>query len=240
VSADSEIITVGGVAVQVTRKRIKHVYIRVDPPEGRVRVSAPCGMDDRSLRLVVVARLDWIRRQRDHVAGAGADETARFRSGETHYLRGEAMTLAVIEHNGPPSVRLAGGRSIELRARPHADAAARGALLEDWYRALLRSEIGALVRKWETVMGVHVAQYRIRRMKTRWGSCNVQDRRIWLNLELVKHPLECLEYVVVHEMTHLIERGHNARFYGLMDSFMPDWRNRREWLQRGPRRHAGG
>lgn len=221
-------MVVSGVTVEVRRKPIKHLYIRVDPYDGRVRVSVPVRMDEQTLQRAVASRLVWIRGRQRALAGRPDHVIA---TGETHYYRGLPHRLEVVEHAGRPAVRVTDAETIELQVRPGTDAAARRALLERWYRRMLAEEIPDLIAKWEPGMGVRVAEWRIKRMKTRWGTCNILDRRIWLNLWLARMPRECLEYVLVHEMVHLLERRHNARFRAYMDRFLPRWRMYRERLQ---------
>lgn len=222
-------IAISDIPVEVARKPIKHLYIRVDQADGRVRVSAPITMDEQSVRRAVAARLGWIRR-RQRLAARRREPVHEIATGETHYVQGFPYRLNVVEKPGRSAVRVVGRDTVELRARPGTDVAGRRSILERWYRQVLAEEIPGLIAKWQPVMGVHVAEWRIRRMKTRWGTCNIRDRRIWLNLALARKPRECLEYVVVHEMVHLLERLHNARFHAYMDRFMPDWRVRRARL----------
>lgn len=229
----SGIVAVDELAVELIRKKIRHLYIRVNREDGRVRVSAPEGMDEASIRAAVAARLAWIRRQQQRV-DREAPASRRMVSGETHYLRGRPYQLIVQEYPGRPGMRIVDDATMELRVRPGASAAKRLAVLEQGYRRELGERVPELVRKWEPLMGVQVAEWRIKRMKTRWGSCNIRDRRIWLNLELARRLPECLEYVTVHEMVHLLERRHNARFHAFMDHFLPDWRARRDALRAAP------
>lgn len=223
-------MTVGGVAIEVTRKTIKHFHLKIRRDDGRVCVSAPRRMTDAMIRTAVAFRLDWIHRQLERLETIPREPVQRFVSGERHDFRGRSCVLEVSERPSPPGVRFDGDQILELQVRPGTDAAKRRTILERWYRRQLSEEIPALVRRWERVLGVSVAEWRIKRMKTRWGTCNTTARRIWLNLELAKQPPECLEYVVVHEMVHLLERGHNARFYGYMDRFLPQWRASRDRL----------
>jgi predicted metal-dependent hydrolase len=232
----SGIVAVDELAVELIRKNIRHLYIRVNRDDGRVRVSAPEYMDEATIRAAVAGRLEWIRRQQQRV-GRDSPAARRMVSGETHYLLGEPLRLSVVEQPGRPGMRIVDDATMELRVRPGASTAKRLAVLEQGYRRELGERIPALVRKWEPVMGVQVAEWRIKRMKTRWGSCNIRDRRIWLNLELARRPPESLEYVTVHEMVHLLERRHNARFHAFMDRFLPDWRDRRRQLREMPDMH---
>ena len=210
----------------------------VYPPNGRVRVAAPLYLDDDAVRLAVISRLGWIRRKQADFERQNRQSQREFVTGESHYFQGRRYRLDVTEHNSPPTVRLLNNTTIALSVRPGTDRDMREAVLYRWYRRELRGQLPALLAKWAPRVGVTVADVRIRKMKTLWGSCNIEARRIWLNLELVKKPASCLEYVLVHEMVHLIERRHNARFRELMDRFMPQWRMHRDELNRAPLAHA--
>lgn len=233
------VIAISDIPVEVVRKPIKHLYIRIDPLDGRVRVSAPIAMDEQSVRRAVTARLGWIRCRRQQWAGRQSEPVHEIVTGETHYVQGRPYRLNVVERSGRAAVRVAGHDTVELRARPGTDTAGRRSILEQWYRQILADEIPGLIREWQPTLGVQVAEWRIRRMKTRWGTCNIHDRRIWVNLALARKPRECLEYVLVHEMVHLLERLHNARFHAYMDRFMPDWRMRRDRLSAVPQAPGG-
>ena len=223
--------------MEVVRKRVKHLRIAVYPPDGRVRVSAPTHVDDEVVRAAVVARIDWIRRHRARLGELEPPAPLQIVTGERHWVGGRAYRLRVTERPGAPGVGL-DGETLELRVRPGSDRARRTAVLEGWYRERLRGQVMELVAAWEPRMGLSVGEIGIRRMTTRWGSCNVRAGRIWLSLELAKRSAACVEYVVVHEMVHLLERRHDARFYGFMDGFLPGWRRLREELNRGV--SAGG
>ena len=230
-------IDVRGTPVEVVRKNIKHLHLGVYPPEGRVRVAAPAYVDDDAVRLAVVARLGWIRRRQAEFRGQERQSQRRLVSGESHYVDGRRYRLAVVEHDAPSAVRLRNRTTMELRVRPGTDRDAREAVLQRWYRRRIRDRVPALLATWEPRVGVHVAEVRIRRMKTRWGTCNAAARRIWLNLELARKPPSCLEYIAVHEMVHFLERRHNDRFRELMDGIMPRWRTHRYELNRAPLAH---
>ncbi len=227
-------ISVDGLAVEVVRKEIKNLHLSVYPPDGRVRIAVPRRLDDDAVRLAVIRRLGWIRRHQERFRQQERQSAREMVSGESHYVEGRRYRLDVAEHDAPPTVRLRDNHTLELRVRPGTDRAKRAALLHGWYRDRLRQQIPDLLAKWEPIVGVEVAEWRIKRMKTRWGTCNVAARRIWLNLELAKKPAACLEYVVVHEMVHLIERRHNDRFQACMDRFLPHWRLHRDELNRAP------
>ena len=231
-------IHVRGTPVEIVRKDIKNLHLGVYPPNGRVRVAAPLYLDDDAVRLAVISRLGWIRRKQADFEQQNRQSQREFVTGESHYFQGRRYRLDVTEHNSPPTVRLVNNTTMALSVRPETDRDMREAVLYRWYRRELRDQLPALLAKWEPRVGVTVADMRIRKMKTLWGSCNIEARRIWLNLELVKKPASCLEYVFVHEMVHLIERSHNARFQALMDRFMPQWRLYRDELNRAPLAHA--
>ena len=223
---------VRGISVDVVRKDIKHLHVGVYPPEGRVRVAAPMRLDDDAVRLAIISRLEWIRRKRTEFQRQDRQSRRRFVSGESHYFEGRRYRLDIVESTGPTGVRIRGNAWIEMRVRPAAGREAREAMLYRWYRAHLRARIPEIVAKWEPRIGVCVRDWRVRRMKTRWGTCTPAAGRIWLNSELAKKPPPCLEYVVVHEMTHLIERRHNERFRTILDRLMPDWSVRLDQLNR--------
>jgi len=227
-------LEIEGLPVEVWRKPIKNLHLAVYPPDGRVRVSVPEYMTDETVRLAVIARLGWIRRQQKKFRAQVRQSRREMVSGESHYYRGQRYLLDVIEEDAPPRVRLRGNRTLELRVRPGSDRDKREAVLYRWYRARLKEQIPPLIAQWEPLIGVQVAEWGVKRMKTRWGSCNIQARRIWLNLELIKKPPLCLEYVLVHEMVHLLERLHNERFRAYMDRFMPQWRLCRDELNAAP------
>ncbi|MGB9331515.1 MAG: SprT family zinc-dependent metalloprotease [Steroidobacteraceae bacterium] len=223
--------------MEVVRKNIKNLHVGVYPPNGRVRVAAPLRLGDDAVRLALISRLAWIRRRQIEFAEQDRQSRREMLTGETHYFQGRRYRLDVIEHEGPPSVVSSSNTTMELRVRQGADQNERDGVLQGWYRSQLGGLLPPLIAKWEPQIGVTVGEVRIKRMKTRWGSCNAAARRIWLNLELAKKPALCLEYVLVHEMVHLLERGHGDRFRQFMDRFMPAWRLYREELNRAPLAH---
>lgn len=236
-SIDRRQIEVGGIAVDVVRKEIKHLHVGVYPPEGRVRVAAPLRLDDEAVRLAVVSRLGWIRRKQGGFEQQDRQSQRELVTGESHYYQGRRYLLDVVECAGPPKVNLLNNTTMRLQVRPGADRDGRDAILQRWYRRKLREQIPNLVAKWEPRVGKTVAEVRIKRMKTRWGSCNGEARRVWLNLELAKKPVVCLEYILVHELVHLLERHHTERFRELMDALMPSWQIYRDELNRVPLVH---
>ena len=231
-------IDVRGTPVEVVRKDIKNLHVGVYPPSGRVRVAAPLCLDDNAVRLAVISRLGWIRRKQAEFEQQDRQSHREFVTGESHYFEGRRYRIDVTEYDGPPTVRLLNNTTMALSVRPGADRDKREAVLHRWYRRQLHGRLPALLAKWEPKVGARVAEVRIRKMKTRWGTCNRDARRIWLNLELAKKSASCLEYIVVHEMVHLIERHHNDQFRDLMDKLMPQWRMHRNELNRAPLAHA--
>lgn len=232
--ATKHTIEVSGIPIEIVRKKIKNLHLGVYPPEGRVRVAAPLLVDDEAVRMAVITKLGWIRRQQQRFLSQPRQSEREMVSGESHYFQGRRYRLYVTEQKSPPFVRVRGNTILELSVRPNTDSNKRRELLERWYRQQLKRIIPELIAKWEPILGVQVADWGIKRMKTRWGTCNITVRRIWLNLELAKKPPQCLEYIVVHEMVHLLERHHNDRFRELMDHFLPHWRLYRDELNQAP------
>jgi len=216
--------------INISWKRIKHLYIRVHPPDGRVEVTAPEHMNTTKVRACVMQRLNWIKtKQASFPTAASMLLPSSYESGEMHPFLGQQYRLELHYKVGKCDVML-NGEAICLHCPPHTAPAGKKALLEKWYRQQLQQQIPQLLQKWETILGVKAREWRIKRMKTRWGSCNTGAHRIWLNAELIKKPATCIEYVLVHELVHLLERSHNQRFYSLMDKFLPDWQLRKKHL----------
>ncbi len=236
-NTDAKTITVSGLDVQVVRKAIKNLHLGVYPPAGRVRVAAPLTVSDNAVRLAVVGKLGWIKRQRSRFRDQPRQSEREMVSGESHYFLGRRYRLRVVETDGVSRIVLRSRTFLELHVRPTLSAAGRKRVLQEWYREQLRLLIPPLLSKWEEILGVHAAAWGIKRMKTKWGACSVEPRRVWLNLELARKPSECLEYLIVHELTHLIERHHNQRFIALMDRHLPHWRRSRQELNAAPLAH---
>jgi predicted metal-dependent hydrolase len=233
-NTDPHIITVSGVRVQVIRKPIKNLHLGVYPPAGRVRVAAPLSTPDNAVRLAVIGKLGWIKRQRAKFDGQSRQSEREMVNGESHYLMGRRYRLRLVLRRGPPAVLLRNSTTLELSVRPELSAADRERVLQRWYRDHLRRQIPPLVAKWEKIMEVRAAAWGIKKMKTKWGACNQDTGRIWLNLELAKKPIACLEYLIVHELVHLIERRHGDRFIFSMDKYLPNWRLHRKELNTAP------
>ncbi|KJE76774.1 M48 family metallopeptidase [Ferrimicrobium acidiphilum] len=229
-------LRVSDIEVDVVYKGVKNLHIGVYPPNGRVRVAAPETLDDDQVRLAVITRLSWIKRQRQRLQAAERQSMREMVTGESHYVWGRRYRLKVIECPGRAHIELTDQRLL-LYIPVGTTVDRRRDLLDHWYREQLRLTIPPVLAEWEPILGVTVSQWRIRRMKTKWGSCNREAGRIWFNLELAKKHPEGLEYVAVHEMAHLLERGHGERFIKLMDKNMPDWRARQARLDRAPLGH---
>lgn len=231
-STASAYLTVAGLGVDVIYKDIKNLHISVYPPVGRVRVAAPRRLDEGAIRLAVIQRLPWIKKQRQQLQDAERQTERRMLSGETHYVWGERYRLDS-SRVGRSGVKLV-GKTLWLAAPAGTDGAAKKAVLDRWYRHELKAALPALIAKWEPIVGERVEKVVVRRMKTKWGTCQTATRAIWINPELAKKNPRCLEYITVHEMIHLIERTHNERFIELMDLHLPDWRARRDELNEAP------
>lgn len=213
---------IGNLSVEVRRKAIKNLHISVLPPSGVVRVSAPLKMSDDAVKMAVANRLQWIKKQQRAFKNQARETEREIVSGESHYLWGKRYLLEVLPTTGKHSLEVE-HRKIKLFVRPNTDLKKQTAVIESFYRNELKREIAKLLEKWQPKMGVVAKRFGVKKMKTLWGSCNTDTASIWLNLELAKKPPECLEYVVVHELTHLLERHHNARFMAHMDNFLPNW-----------------
>ncbi len=228
--------SVSGIDVGVVYKDIENLHIGVYPPVGRVRVAAPDRLDDDQVRLAVVSRLPWIKRQRDQLQSAQRQTIREMVTGESHYVWGSRLRLNVIERPGRAHIEIDRDRFL-LYTPTDTTTEHRREVLDRWYRDRLRQTVPDLIEKWERKMRVTVPKWSIRRMKTKWGSCNRETGHIWFNVELAKKHPECLEYLAVHEMTHFLERSHGPRFTKLMDKHLPDWRARRDRLNEAPLGH---
>ena len=217
-------ITISNIPIDVFRKDIKNLHLSVHPPTGRVRISAPTDTKDDAIRLFAISKISWIKK---HQRGFESQERQTIReyvTGESHYFKGKRYLLDVIHREQPGRVDIKRKKIITLCVPPNSNLAYREKIITNWYRNNLKNEIPDLVEKWEKIIGVKVNEWRVRKMKTKWGSCNVEAGRIWINLELIKKPPRCLEYIIVHEMLHLIERKHNENFVALLGAYMPNWK----------------
>lgn len=229
-------LQLGSIAVDVVFKDIKNVHLSVYPPTGRVRISAPSRMSLDTIRVFAISKLAWIRQQQEKLQAQERETPREYLDRESHYVWGKRYLLRMVESEGAPAVELKHSR-ILLQVRPGTNEKRRQAIVDEWYRLILKQAVPLLIAKWEPLMGVKLKRFFVQRMKTKWGGCNHSARTIRLNTELAKKPRECLEYIVVHELVHLLEPTHNARFIGLIGQFMPNWRFRRGQLNRLPVSH---
>ncbi len=220
-----EKLIINDIEIELTKKNIKNLHLSVHPPDGRVKISAPNRMDIDTIRLFAISKLAWIKRQQNKFRSQERQPEREYVSGESHYFLGQRYLLNVIYTNKrKQGVEIRNKRYIDLYVRENTPKYLRERVMIEWYRKKLKELIPPLIAKWEPIMEVKVNEFGVKRMKTRWGSCNPAAKRIWLNLELAKKSPSCIEYVVVHEMVHLLERSHNERFIAYMDKFLPNWR----------------
>jgi hypothetical protein len=231
---EARTLTVSGLRIAVVRKAIKNLHLGVYPPDGRVRVAVPLAVSDQAVRVAVIGKLPWIRRQRAAFDHQARESRRTMVTGESHYFLGRRYRLEVVKAQGKSTVVLRNRAVVELHARPGLSAQDRERVLQAWYRERLRELVPPLLEKWQAALGVTVDEWGIKKMKTKWGSCSAEARRIWLNLELAKKPPECLEYLVVHELVHLVVRHHDDRFNAVMDRHLPKWRSVRKMLNTAP------
>ena len=229
-------IKLGDIAIEVVRKDIKNIHLTVHPPVGRVRISAPRRMTIDTIRVFAISKLGWIKKQQQKMQEQARETPRELLDRESHYLWGKRYLFKVEEKDSAAYVSLSHDKMV-LHIRPDTSDEHKRELLAQWYREQLKVVVPELITKWEPLMGAKVEKIFYQRMKTKWGSCNYRSRNIRLNTELAKKPPECLEYVVVHEIAHLLEPSHNSRFIALMDQFMPSWRNHREELNRSQLGH---
>ena len=223
-AASSSELTIGSLALTLHRKAIKNLHISVLPPDGRIRVSAPENMTETAIRMAVIKRIPWIKKQKQSFIEQPRQSARQMVNGESHYVWGQRYRLEVVEQYGRHSINLKGLHKLVLTVSPNTTSENRKKVLDAFYRAELKQRITDLLEKWLPRLGVTLCDWRVQQMKTKWGSCHVQNKRILLNLELAKKPPECLEYIVVHELVHLLERKHSERFKALLDTFYPSWR----------------
>ena len=228
---------VGHLELTLNRKAIKNLHISVLPPDGLVRVSAPERMTENAIRTAVISRIPWIKKQQKDFLEQPRQSKREMVSGETHYLWGKRYRLVVSEQTGRHQIEPKGNNRLYLRVNRGTTVEKKEQVILNLYRSEAKEQMQKLLPYWEEKIGVQCNDWGIKKMKTKWGSCNTSQKRIWLNLELAKKPPECFEYILVHELVHLLERHHNERFKEHMDRFMPNWRERRDLLKRLPLAH---
>ncbi len=222
-------ITVENIDIELTRKKIKNIHLTVYPPDGRVKLSVPAHMNDDAVKNFILTKVSWINKKKKQFTALENQSEKEFISGEIHYLSGNKFVLNVIETSGKQHAKLR-NEYIDLYVRPGSTAEKREKVLTEFYRQNLKDLIPSYIEKWEGLMGVEVDEFGVKLMKSRWGTCNVRDKRIWINLELAKKNKACLEYIIVHEMVHLLEKSHNKNFKAYMTKFLPDWKARKDEL----------
>jgi predicted metal-dependent hydrolase len=232
-------MVISDIDIDVVRKDIKNMHLAVYPPSGKVRLATPKDVSDDTIRLFTISKLGWIKKQQRKFIDQNREASRKLVSRESHYFFGKRYLLKVIEADKPAKVIIKNKKQIELHVRPNSTIEQRMTILNEWYRAELKKVIPELVGKWESKMNVSLNSWGIKQMKTKWGTCNIEAKRIWLNLELAKKPVHCLEYIIVHELVHLLERKHNDRFLELMKIYMPQWKTYRDELNRLPVSHVG-
>jgi predicted metal-dependent hydrolase len=233
-----EQITISNITIDVVRKDIKNIHLAVYPPTGRVRIAAPLRVHEDAIRLFAISKLSWIKRYQRKFEGQERLSLREYKNRESHYYQGRRYLLNVIEADTPPKVVLRSKTYIDLYVRPGTSTAKRQEIMTEWYRQQLKKHIPELIEKWEEPMNVKVNDWRVKLMKTKWGSCNIEKKRVWLNLELAKKPIQCLEYIIVHEMVHLLERHHNDIFLSYMDTYLTNWKHLKAELNKLPASHA--
>ncbi|PVX47229.1 hypothetical protein C8C85_3157 [Flavobacterium sp. 103] len=231
-------IEVSNFSIDVIRKSIKNMHLSVYPPTGRVRIAAPLNVDDEAVKLFAISKLAWIKKNQRKFEMQDRQTPRVFEQRESHYFEGKRYLLRVIEQNAPPRVEIKTKTYIDLFIRPNATVEQRQNCINEWYRKQLKNKIPQLIEKWESIIGVSVSDWGVKQMKTKWGTCNIEQKRIWINLELAKKPYNCLEYIIVHEMTHLIERHHNENFLAHLEKYLPKWKLYKEELNRLPVSHG--
>jgi predicted metal-dependent hydrolase len=227
-------IIVEGIPVEVVRKRIKNLHLAVYPPDGRVRLAVPLHLDESAARMAVATRLSWVQRKQAIIREQARETEREYVSGESHYVSGQRYLLDVIESDAPPCVSIASNKKLRLTVLPGTDRAGRKAVLDHWYMSRLRDRLRGLVEQWSKKVGVAAPDWRIKPMRTKWGSYSKTTRRVSINPELAKKSERCLEYILVHELIHILEPRHNDRFKSLMTRFLPSWKSRKDELNQNP------
>ncbi len=231
-------ITVSNIKIDVVSKDIKNIHLGVYPPTGRVRIAAPLKMNEDAIRLFAISKLGWIKRNQRKYEGQERMAPREYKQRESHYFRGERYLLRVTEVEAAPKVFIKNKNYIDLYIRPGTTADKRREIMTEWYRAELKKQIPDIIEKWEGILNVKVNAWQVKQMKTKWGSCNIEKKRIWVNLELAKKPERCLEYILVHEMIHFLERHHKDKFLYYLDTYLPSWKRIRTELNKLPASHA--
>jgi len=230
-------IDLGNIKVDVVQKDIKNIHLSVYPPTGRVKISAPLRMELETIRMFAISKLGWIKKQQEKFRKQQRESERELITRESHYFLGKRYLLKVIKAEAVPLVNIKHDKLI-LQVRAGTSTKQKQVILQEWYRQQMKELVPKYISIWEEKMKVKVQEFGIKKMKTKWGTCNREAKRIWLNLNLAKKPPECIEYIVVHEMVHLLERTHNAKFIAYMNKFLPQWKHIKEELNRLPVSHV--
>jgi hypothetical protein len=222
-------LNISGIEIEIAKKRIKNMHLSVLPPLGKVRISAPMGTNDEAIRLFAIKNLGWVKKQIQKFENQPRQSEREYVSGESHYLWGRRYPLTLKHSKRANSVEIRGSK-IVLTARETSTQEQREKIMNEWYRGELKAKMPSLIAKWEEIIGVKVNDFGVKNMRTKWGTCNIRAKRVWMNLQLAKKPFACLEYIVVHELVHLLEKNHTPAFIEYMDKFMPGWRVTRDQL----------
>lgn len=233
-STNSKVIEVSGIKITTIRKDIKNLHLGVYPPRGRVRIAAPLKTSDESIRLFAISKIAWIKKQKKNFENQERQSKREYISGESHYFLGKRYLLNVIEQSTPQRVEIKRKTHIDLHVYSENFRERKKRILEKWYREELYKASLPIIKKYEKKLGVSVNEFKIKKMKTKWGTCNADAKRIWINLELAKKPLRCLDYVIAHEMVHFFERNHNSNFVTRMDKLLRNWKSIRSELNESP------
>lgn len=229
-------IEIGNLSIEVEQKDIKNIHLSVYPPSGKVKISAPLKHELNTIRVFAISRLSWIKNQQEKILKQERETKREYLNLENHFYKGERYLLNLIKENAPPKVVLR-AKKMDVYIRPNSSKEKIQEVMEDWYRSELKKDIPILISKWEKILNVKVKDFGIKKMKTKWGTCNDKAGRIWINLDLAKKPPRCLDYIVLHEMVHLLETKHNDKFVAYLDKSLPNWRLIKDELNRLPLKH---
>ena len=232
-----ETLSISNLTIDIVRKDIKNMHLAVYPPHGRIRLSAPENTDSEMMRLFAISKIGWIKKHIKNFEAQPRETPREYISGESHFFQGKRYMLNIIERKGFNKVEIKGTKNINLYVRHNTSKEDKAIILKEWYRAEMKKQIPEILSKWESIIGVKSNEWAIKQMRTKWGTCNIEAKRIWLNLELSKKPIICLEYIIVHELVHLLERNHNDKFVSYMNQFMPKWRMYKTELNKLPVAH---
>ncbi|NVK44354.1 MAG: M48 family metallopeptidase [Oceanospirillaceae bacterium] len=237
-NTSSEQIQIANLSIDVIRKDIKNLHLAVYPPTGRIRLAAPNKTDSEVIRLFAISKIGWIKKHIKNFKEQSRESPREYISGESHYFEGRRYLINVIETNGRSKVEIKNHKQLNLFIKPESTKKEREKVFKAWYRKQLKAQIPEIIQKWESIIGVKVNEWGVKQMRTKWGTCNSHEKRIWVNIELAKKPKQCLEYIIVHEIIHILESSHNDRFVDLMNQFMPKWRSYKDELNSLPISHT--